>query len=204
MDELEPAAPAVPDQDIAPDGDVILVVGPQMVRLRVHSLFLRSSSKVFKAMFGPNWSEGQRLSKESPGEVCLEEDDAEAMRIICYVIHHRINDVPQTLSPELIFRIAIGADKYDLAVALGLASSLWLGRVYPMTQDMSDTRYSMLSAYLFRNADVFARHTLSLVLHFTGPYLGLLDDERVGQSIPWKTFCMLRPPVIRWFQLYTN
>jgi len=47
--------------NIAPDGDVILVVGPsrsQISKLRVHSLFLTTASKVFSAMFGPHFKEG--------------------------------------------------------------------------------------------------------------------------------------------------
>jgi hypothetical protein len=60
-------------------------------------------------MFGPTWSEGQGLSKESPREVRLVEDDANALRIICCVIHHRNNDVPQSLTPKEILQIAIEA-----------------------------------------------------------------------------------------------
>lgn len=37
---------------IASNGDVILVVGPQSVKMRVHSHLLRSVSRVFAAMFG--------------------------------------------------------------------------------------------------------------------------------------------------------
>jgi hypothetical protein len=47
-----------PVPDISPDGDVVLVVGPRNVRLRIQSQCLRCASKVFGAMFGPTWSEG--------------------------------------------------------------------------------------------------------------------------------------------------
>jgi hypothetical protein len=70
--------------DIVPDGDVVLIVGEDNVRLRAYSQCLRSASQVFGAMFGPNWNEGQKLSRESPTEVPLPEYDANAMRVICY------------------------------------------------------------------------------------------------------------------------
>lgn len=69
MDLEESTSGADAVAEISPDGEIILVVGPQAVQLKVNSLFLRSASKVFGAMLGPNWSEGQALSKESPREI---------------------------------------------------------------------------------------------------------------------------------------
>jgi len=51
----------VVSKDIAQDGDVILIVGDEKVRLRVYSQYLGSASDIFSAMFGPDWSEGQKL-----------------------------------------------------------------------------------------------------------------------------------------------
>ena len=39
-----------------------------------------------------------------------------------FVIHHRNDDVPQSLSPNEVLQIAIEADKYDLTAALKYAS----------------------------------------------------------------------------------
>ncbi|KAM0499108.1 hypothetical protein ACHAP8_005816 [Fusarium lateritium] len=47
--------------DIAPDGDLILVVGPKKTKLRVRSTLLAAASKPFSAMLGPNWKEGNDL-----------------------------------------------------------------------------------------------------------------------------------------------
>lgn len=123
---------AVPDDrkeelaNIAPSGDVILVVGAESLRLRVYSQCLRSASKIFDAMLGPNWSEGQRRSEATPTEVALPGDDAHAMRTICCFIHHRNDLEPDLLTAEEILQIAIEVDKYDLRVALKYASSEWL------------------------------------------------------------------------------
>ena len=43
-----------PSGDIIPNGDIIFVVGPEEMRLRVQSHCLRAASPVFDAMFGPN------------------------------------------------------------------------------------------------------------------------------------------------------
>lgn len=193
MDPAEPTGEADPVV-ISPDGDVILVVGPQAVRLKVYSLFLRSASKVFDAMLGPNWSEGQGLSKKTSREILLVEDDAEALRIICCVIHHRNDDVPQTLTPEQVLQIAIEADKYDLAVALRYASIQWLKP--SGISDMVHMGSLMVSALLFGDRDAFASRTLALVLYYTGSYLELLDDERISQFVHYKILCRRRAPPI--------
>lgn len=101
---------------------LFLVVGPRNIRLKIQSQCLRCASKVFDAMFKIQWTESQGLSKESPGKILLVEDNADALRILCFVIHHRNDDVPQSLSPNEVLQIAIEADKYDLTAALKYAS----------------------------------------------------------------------------------
>jgi hypothetical protein len=180
MDTAERNDKLDPVPDISPDGDVVLVVGPRNVRLRIQSQCLRCASRVFGAMFGPTWSEGQGLSKESPREVRLVEDDADALRIICCVIHHRNNDVPQSPTPKEVLQIAIEADKYDLNVAL----AQWLKpRGKPEREDMG---YLLAAAFLFGDMDMFVAYALTLILHYTGSYLEFLDDKITGQIVPSK------------------
>jgi hypothetical protein len=63
--------------EITVDGDVILVVGPEKVKLRVHSLFLMEAAKPFSAMFGLDWKEGHNmLGRYGLVEVLLLEDNA--------------------------------------------------------------------------------------------------------------------------------
>jgi hypothetical protein len=61
MDIVERNDKFDPVLDISPDGDVVLVVGPRNVRLRIQFQVLRCASKVFGAISGPTWSEGQGL-----------------------------------------------------------------------------------------------------------------------------------------------
>lgn len=63
--------------EVAPDGDLILIVGPEETKLLVHSMLLRAVSKPFSVMFGPDWKEGQAmLDRDGPVELLLSEDDA--------------------------------------------------------------------------------------------------------------------------------
>ncbi|KAF8847528.1 hypothetical protein BDZ45DRAFT_607352, partial [Acephala macrosclerotiorum] len=113
----------------------------------------------------------------------LVEDDADALRIICYVIYHYNNDVPQSPIPIEVLQITIEADKYDLNITLKYVRAQWK----PEREDMG---YLLAVAFLFGDMDMFVAYTLALILHYTGSYLEFLNNEITGQIVPWKTFCM--------------
>jgi hypothetical protein len=119
------------------------------------------------------------------------EDDADALRIICCVIHHCNNDIPQSLIPKEVLQIAIEADKYDLNIALKYARAQWLkprGKL-----ERVDMGYLLAAAFLFGDMDMFVANTLALILHYKESYLEFLDNEIISQIIPWKTFCIQQP-----------
>jgi hypothetical protein len=168
--------------EIDPKGDVFLVVGKENVRLRVNSQSLRSASKAFAAMFGPRWSEGQSLSKEVPTEVALPDDDAETMRTICCVIHHRNDMLPEDLTAKNVLKLAILVDKYDLTVALNFAMQVWLK---PRSQvEMVETGRLLAAAFLLNSAEAFISHSKALVLDYGVSYMVMMKDELTSQVLP--------------------
>ncbi|KAB5529044.1 hypothetical protein GE09DRAFT_974652 [Coniochaeta sp. 2T2.1] len=147
----------LPISDIVHDGDVVFLVGPETTPLKAYSQCLWTGSKVFNSMLGPTWSEGKGLSSLSPPEIPVEEDDADALRTIFFVLHHRNREVPasSTLTPTDIISIAVMAT----------------------------------AALLMGDSRMFVAHTLELMLNWEGPYLELLDDEVIGQFLPFKAVC---------------
>lgn len=115
MESMESDNPGKVATDIAADGDVIMVVGPTKAILRVHSLMLKMASRVFTAMLGPHFSEGQDLAADRPKEISLPEDNVQAMGVICKLLHSRpdLTCKVALLKPEEVFQIAVLADKYD-------------------------------------------------------------------------------------------
>jgi hypothetical protein len=172
--------------DMAPDGDCVLVVGPDMVKFRVHSLFLRTASKPFSAMFTPEWKEGDALRRQSrPPEILLPEDDATYMRLVCAVIHHKNQDVPANLSASDVLGVAITADKYDCVHAVKFAIDNWLrGR----KDEASDLIALAAAAYLLWNENAFKEITKRMILTHNGPYYNLCSTE-VGSVLDWRVFC---------------
>ncbi|KAH5617660.1 hypothetical protein HBI23_251470 [Parastagonospora nodorum] len=172
--------------DIIPDGDCILVVGPDMTKLRVHSLFLTAASKPFSAMFTPNWKEGDALfSQSEPMEILLPEDNATSMRLICAIIHHQNQDVPDNLSARNILGVAVAADKYDCVLALRFASENWF---HGRNEEAGDQVVLAAAAYLLQNGKAFREITKTMILTHNGPYHKLCSAE-VESVMDWKVFC---------------
>ena len=172
--------------EIIADGDVILIVGPEKVKLRVHSLFLKTASTFFSAMLSPDWNEGHNPSGgDTPVERSLPEDNAAALKIICAIIHNRTNMVPQTLAASDVLGIAVTADKYDFVDVLSLVSGNWL---QPRKHQVGDLMLLTAAAYLFRNAMAFREITRVMILNHGGPYLAL-SCKAVESAMEWRVLC---------------
>lgn len=167
--------------DIVPDGDVILVVGIEMKRLRAYSLTLKSASTVFRAMLGPRFSEGQKLNDNGSTEIDMPEDDAEAMEIMLNVIHGCNNKVHDALDASRVLRVAITADKFDCKVALAFAIRVWLNCAN--VTDSNQLWQLLKAAYWFDNPESFEEISLRLMLHHQGSYLQLWARDDIDADI---------------------
>ncbi|EFR00967.1 hypothetical protein MGYG_03969 [Nannizzia gypsea CBS 118893] len=174
--------------DIAGDGDVILVVGPENVRLRVRSLTMKATSQVFSTMLSPSWKEGRDLLENGSTEVPLPKDNAMAMKYICAIIHYRNDMVPGAIASDDILKVAVTADKYNFIDALRFASASWL--LYSQGMEANDLMNLTAAAYAFQNAQAFRDLTKALILDYGGSYISLFTDN-IGSVMGWKVFCFL-------------
>ena len=99
------------------------------------------------------------LDQDKPVELLLPEDNADALKIMCAVIHHRNNEVPQTLAAGDVLGVAVTADKYDCVDALKFSSGNWL---LPGKNEAGDLMLLTAAAYLFQNAQAFKEITREL------------------------------------------
>ncbi|KAG4427395.1 hypothetical protein IFR05_017123 [Cadophora sp. M221] len=155
---------------------------------------------------GPDWKKGHNiLNRDRPIELLLPEDNADALKVICAVIHHRNNKVPQTLAAGDVLGVAVTADNFrkpctssDLALifAMPLSSNLefCLDRSGDIAGVLGESAMSIplltAAAYLFQNAQAFKEITRELILNHDGPYLALSCEE-VESAITWRVFCLL-------------
>ena len=95
---------------IDPEGDAILVCGE--IKFQVSSKVLSLASPVFSALFSPRFAEGQ-LPPSQPSRIELHDDDAESMRFMCAVLHHK-STCANAVGLEGLERLAVLTDKYDV------------------------------------------------------------------------------------------
>ncbi|TDZ23553.1 hypothetical protein Cob_v003136 [Colletotrichum orbiculare MAFF 240422] len=176
---------------VVPDGDVILVVGlgDEQAELRVDSLILKRASRVFSAMLGPRFKEGQKLldrgtTTTGPGDplkINLPDEEPEIMELVLNILHHQNSRVCQIAAADSILEVAVIADKYDLVDALKYASQMMLHYHEPEIEQLTvgDLWRLGLAAGLLNEGNAFEKVTRSLVWHHTVPYIQLVDAEDV-------------------------
>lgn len=188
--------------DIAPEGDVVLIVGSdtsQVARLRVHSLFLKTVSKVFNAMLGPYFREGQAPSGVHPREIALPDDNAGSMTILCQVFHHQYESIEAYLPPKDVFHVAQLADKYDCVSAITRIRTNWLDpctmvnctRAHDLDNlpnGLEDFGCLVAAAYILDDPRAFREITGALVLRYGRSYRQLAELE-CGITMPFRITC---------------
>lgn len=135
-------------------------------------------------MFGLRWSESQALSRYNPKEIALKKDDADAMWIVCHVLHHRNEVVPRHLIPPDMLKLAVLIDKYDFGLALEYAIPTWLAN--GTSTNKSTVRRQVTAAILLQNPEAFRKEVYNLLLHVKEPYSYLFLDEETYPFIPLK------------------
>lgn len=95
------------------------------VTFRVASQSLIQTSSVLKAALNGRWKEG--LVAEDGGKNLETEGwDSEAMYIVLSAMHHRTKDIPRKVTLEMLCKIAVLVDYYELHDTLYFFLDLWV------------------------------------------------------------------------------
>ena len=153
---------------IDPDGDLVLVINKQ--ELLVSQKVLCLSSSIFRAMLrdGSRFLEStdQVIASDGLRHIHLVEDDYRALVIFASVIHMQYDNVPQSVSWEVLNTIATLCDKYDLRRSFGLWPQKWSEPYTQFAQTSGYQRWLFL-ALVFRNVLVLPQVSRSLMLSTT-------------------------------------
>ncbi|KAK5717005.1 hypothetical protein LTR17_016147 [Elasticomyces elasticus] len=180
---------------IVRDGDVVLRIGtPPTMKLLVSSTTLIEASKVFAALLGPNFNEGQKpRTPEKPVEVALPEDDADSIADMCRLLHGKpAPKLERLVLAKRILQFAVAVDKYACVGPLRLSvQGLLLGylesHAHPSFRDIGSIA---ASAYLLRHPRAFLITTKRLIMEGTA-WFSLLAAEDYGHIIPMKALMQM-------------
>lgn len=180
-------------EDVYANGEVVFILKRNrntkiIKRLRVSAHALSVGSEVFAAMFAEGrFAEGQNLSRATPKEIHLPDDDGEAMEILLRLLHLK-NEIilgPKTI--RTVQHLAQLADKYLCVDALSLASPKIITNA--MAGHKGSHCHSELAevAWVFKQASLFRDLTKLMVLHDGGDFA----DSHIGSShdIPAYAMC---------------
>ncbi|CUS12383.1 unnamed protein product [Tuber aestivum] len=116
-------------QIIDPYGDLLVLLPTAKTKLQISSKVLSTASPVFRSMFSPRFREGAALASATKlTEIEFPDDSPQALGIIFDVLHFRHDCVSDDYSHDVLYNIALVADKYDLTRALGPWKEVWLKR----------------------------------------------------------------------------
>ena len=163
------------------DGDILLLLSSSegSARFQVSSSALCLASPVFRAMLGAKskFKESKDLQEkkcgEPPLEITLGDDDPKALAIILRIIHHQPSYVPESLSEQNLWQIAILLDKYDLREATKFWIDLWVKPyLNPAGQPLALSSYftggrGIFLAYAFGNEILFKSISKDIILTWT-------------------------------------
>lgn len=113
------------------------------------------------------------------------------MWIICSVLHGRGNDVSQQIDPESLLDILMVSDKYDFHQALKYVIRDHM-KVPKESVSRVEQGYLMAAAFLFGDKDIFAAHTLAVIMESKESFGPFFDDAGTSEILPprlFRTFC---------------
>jgi BTB/POZ domain len=87
---------------------------PAVIQMRVSSGHLILVSPVFKRLLKGGFAECHTLTSAGTAEICLPDDNPEAMQILLNIIHGHTRKVPREIKFDTLTQISILIDKYSL------------------------------------------------------------------------------------------
>ena len=177
--------------EIDPDGDVFLqprATGEQK-SLLVSSHVLALASPTFAAMFKPRFQEGSP-SPAQKKPIPLPEDDADALILFCYTIHHRPIHATEPDSASCLMDLAIICDKYCCVPSLQYAMEAWIDRAGAGCSGQ-DWYKLLFAAYVMDLPRAFSRISWHVLNAHTGPFThsaGVTDHSLIREELPGTYF----------------
>ncbi|KAK1759115.1 hypothetical protein QBC47DRAFT_409896 [Echria macrotheca] len=138
------------------------------------------ASPVLKVMLSGGWIEGIKSAPDGLYQLTAEHWDSEALAVVMNVVHGRWNLVPREISVEMLAKLAVIVDYYDIHEPLQLILHMWMT---PFSASSIPTRIGrelvlwLLIAWVFKNDVLFLQAAKVAILRST-------DEIRIPMDVP--------------------
>ncbi|KAM0201830.1 hypothetical protein ACHAPA_010983 [Fusarium lateritium] len=164
------------------------------VRVCVNSAIMKTASPVFAAMLGPHFKEGRALAQAgSEPKIVLPEDDGGAFSHICQVLHCQADTKLLKPSPEMLLKIQVLIQKYDLKRAIELSLEHWVRQQVESHLGLEDLWLLALFCIQFEEVTAFPSVTQQLILCADLPFVNLAAklEEKTEGYVPGRVIYKL-------------
>lgn len=144
-----------------------LILITRIVTFLVSSRHLILASPVLKAALTGGWNEGAVNEVSRLHEISAEEWDTEAMTIVMSIIHHRWPQVPRVVSLELLAKIAVIVDYYQIHETVQIMSEPWIEHArksLPNSYGREILLWMCISS-VFKNSAIF-KHVTAIAIKY--------------------------------------
>lgn len=98
----------------------------KIFRIQASAKHLELVSPVFKKLLTGGWKETAELQDKGRVEITIEDWDIEALLILLRIIHCRHDNIPRTVSLEVLAKIALLVDYYQCRESVKFFTDIWI------------------------------------------------------------------------------
>ena len=144
--------------DIFTKGDLYLET--EDCRLFVSSAMLSVTSPVYSAMLNSSFKE--KLGNPDNAGVAIStvpiaEDHPEAIKVVCQILHHCTEDIPEVTWADFFLEIAVVCHKYDCVKPLKPWITVWMPAIRTC-DDEEGLKQSLYAAYILDLPGMFSEY----------------------------------------------
>ncbi|KAJ5404243.1 hypothetical protein N7509_004114 [Penicillium cosmopolitanum] len=146
-------------------------------RIQVSAKHMIFASSFFKKSLTGGWKETKDLQQGSV-EIIADDWDLQAFMIVLYAIHGQFKKVPQTVSVEILAKVAVIVDYYDCKDVLYLLQDKWIDSLAKLSviRSSRDLMLRLWISYFFQLSTNFKELTSSIMSSAT--------DSIVARGLP--------------------
>ena len=169
-----------------PDATLVVhhIIGAKAKQFSVSATVLKLASQYFDRLFYGHIAEAQALANAKTMTINLDGDDPSAMEVILRVLHHQKQDSSVNLDLELLAKIALHADKYEVSAVLEPWITQWLDTLKPTGKDPIDIGFFLLATYGVGASSRFSMACSLALRELAEGFEGSWSSHELLQHIP--------------------